>query len=343
MPAPGDPAQHRLEVGNLLREVLGRDPNAEEIGAWTGVYIPEDVKGTDKMGAIRSGMSAADFQFRVDEMARKNLLDRQKREQDDLYRQYEEKLKGQEKLTDAYRRLEQESGIPELSKQANIFKGEIYKVKDLLDRLDEDVASRTKGTFTTDAQRNRQIAAEATPLQTNLARLGTGLAPISEQLTSAQNRVATLIGLTDKDQVKELQPYIMKIEQVTDRFAREMTGFTQAREQQLNIILDQIQRGREIADRDWQLAQQLAAEKREFQRQKDLAAIQHSYSMKQARASRLDTSELEELLRKANEVSAQSARMSPESGSIMFDKQADNWNKSEGGRIMNNMLGKFFQ
>lgn len=192
------------------------------------------------------------------------LLDKQKAEQQGLFGQYTTTLNKQEKLPVLYQRLNSELGIPELNKQASVFKDQIYNTKDLLDRLDEDITTRTAGTFTNDAQRRRIVASEAQPLETTLSRLGNGLAPISDMITSAQNQLSTLLPLNVQQQSKELQPIEMQINAAGDRFAREITGFTSSKQSELSALMDKLQRDRELADREWQRAQQLAAEERDY-------------------------------------------------------------------------------
>lgn len=202
------------------------------------------------------------------------MLDRQKAEQDALFNQYKEKIGGQERSVDAYKRLRTEMGLPDLEGQMQVYKDQIYGVKDLIDRLEEDVNARTSGTFTNESQRRRQIAYEETPLNNQLARLGTGMAPIAERLNSASSEVGTLLNLQSADQSKELKPYELEISAVSDRFAREMTGFTTSKQTELDALMDKISRGRELADREWQLAQTLAAEEREWARTKEKIALE---------------------------------------------------------------------
>jgi len=214
------------------------------------------------------------------------LLARQKAEEETQFKSYEEQIAGQEKLPDVYTRLSAEAGMPELQQQIDIYKGEIYKIKDLLDRLNEDITSRTQGSFTTEAQRRRQVAAEEEPLQTQLSRMGTALTPFLERQTAAGQEIGTMLGLTAEQQQKELLPTEARINALSDRFAREMTGFKENKETELTALVDKLERQRELADREWQRLQDLEKERREFQRQKELLALEHKYSMRSAAAGR---------------------------------------------------------
>lgn len=254
----------------------------------------------EKPDWLKNDPFAGEFERAVAEQnrQREELLARQKAEEEGLFKQYEKTLAGQEKLTDAYERLKTKAGVPDLQKQLDIYKGEIYKVKDLLDRLDEDITARTKGTFTNEAQRNRQIAAEGEPLRTSLSRLGTAATPYMERLSSAMNEVGTMLGLTREEQAKQLKPLELRINATTDRFAREITGFNQSKTNELNALLDKITRGRELADREWQRVEQLAAEERAWARAKEEMALQFEYDMKTAKAAGAGSSELANILKK---------------------------------------------
>ena len=204
------------------------------------------------------------------------LLARQRGEQEGLFGNYESIRKNQEALPALYGRLQKEAGIPQLGEQAQAFKNEIYKTKGLLDRLQEDITTRTKGSLTNESQVNRLNAYEGGNLRTQLGRLGTGLEPVADMLRSATESVGTQLTLNTQQQERELEPVKMRINAISDRFAREITGFNSNKELTLTALLDDIQRGRQLADRDWELAQTLAKEERDFAKQKTLATMQLS-------------------------------------------------------------------
>lgn len=220
-----------------------------------------------------SNQQLTDFskKYSADQQA---LLDRQKAEQEGLFGQYEQQLSSQEKLPALYTRLQSEAGIPQLNEQRQTFNTQIAGVKNLLDRLDEDVTSRTAGTMTTEAQRRRILGAEGETLNNQLGRLGSGLQPIADLLGSANEQVGNLLNLNVQQQEKELSPVTMRINALGDRFAREITGFNDSRQQELNTILDKLQRERALNDREWQQAAELAKQEAAFSQQKNLVMAQ---------------------------------------------------------------------
>ncbi len=270
---------NQTQITQLYQELLGRAPDTGglqhyskygDIGA-----VRSEILGSNEYKSRSAPAPASnplqDFATQQ-KQASDALLTRQKQEQEGLFTNYEGIRKNQEALPALYNRLQSEAGVPQLGEQAQMFKNEIYKTKDRLDRLGEDVVARTTGYNVSDAQRRRLETAEAEPLQTNLGRLGTGLAPVADMLSSAQRGVETQMGLQTQQQERELEPVKMRINSISDRFARELTGFTSDRELQLTGILDKLQRDRQLADRDWELAQTLAAEERAYARQKATAA-----------------------------------------------------------------------
>ncbi len=277
----------RAQLTNAYKQYLGRDPEAGQIDWRVGLLGSKslasqinDIRGSAEAksyasrGSSPSGnVSQPLFDFAASQKNDMNaLLERQKAEQQGLFDKYTGTLNNQEQLPALYKRLQTEAGIPDLSNAMQGYKTEIYRVKGLLDRLDEGVNSRNRGTYTTQGLRDRIANVEGTGLRTDLSRLGTGMEPIADLLTSAQNQVGTMLNLNIQQQEKALKPLEIQINSISDRFAREMTGFNQNRENQLTAITDKLTRERELSDREWELAQQLAAEERAYARQRSLAA-----------------------------------------------------------------------
>lgn len=201
-----------------------------------------------------------------------SLLNRQKSEQSGLFNTYEQRIGAQPKLTDVFSQAQQERGLGSLQENIGLFQGQISDVKGLLDRLGENTAERTQGTQANQAYLDRLRAVEGGDLNTQLGRLGAGLEPVVQAYGLASQDIGQLLELTQAQQAKELKPIELRINSLSDRFAREITGFTNTKENELTTLLDKIQRDRQLADREWQRAQQLAAEEREFSRQRYLVA-----------------------------------------------------------------------
>lgn len=276
----------RAQLINAYQQFLGRAPEAgvidwrvSQLGGRSVAQQIADISNSGEAQSWRTSQQNSTNNALTDFASQSKaqldaLLERQKQEQSGLFDQYKQKMGSQEQLPALYQRLNTELGIPELSNQAQAFKTEIWRVKGLLDRLDENVTSRNLGTYTTQALRDRIVAKEGGNLRTELGRLGTGLEPVADMLTAAQGQVSTLLPLYAQQQDRELKPLEMQINSLSDRFAREITGFNSNKETTLTALVDKIQRERELSDREWELAQKLAAEEREFTRQKSIVAQQ---------------------------------------------------------------------
>lgn len=279
-------AQSQLGSGARWKELgYTGDPTKLQVGTVLNWGAPAPAPAPAPAApAVNVSQPLADYASTV-QKDMQALLDRQKAEQQGLFNQYTTKIGSQEALPTLYKRLTTEMGIPELSQQAQAFKDEIFKTKQMLDRLDEDVTSRTTGTMTSEAQRRRMVEAEGGDLRNQLGRLGTGLEPVAEMLRGAQGEVGTLLNLQAAQNDRELKPLEMQIAAISDRFAREMTGFTTTKEAQLTYLMDKLERDRFLADRDWELAQQLAKEERDFAKSKSLAQMQITANSALNRAS----------------------------------------------------------
>lgn len=203
----------------------------------------------------------------------KDLLAGQDAKQQGLFDQYTTAVNGQEKLPDLYGRLQTELGIPGLSSDVSGYKSQIYRVQGLLDRLNDDVTSRTRGTYTTQALQDKIIGSEGAQYNTELGRLGTGLQPLVDQLTGAQGQLSTLLPLYEQQQQNDLDPLKMQISALGDQFARQISGYTASNEQQLNALTDKLTRDRQLSDQDWQLAQDLAKQESDYQHNLALAKV----------------------------------------------------------------------
>lgn len=262
------------EIQGLYRNILGRAADPSGLRTYAGMS-PDQVRsallGSPEYAKRQQNQTNAPVKFA--EKSNKQfdaLLARQRKEEQGLFGQYTQAIAGQEKLPDMYTRLQGELGLPDLNQQAQAYKDEIYRTKGLLDRLDDNVTNRNIGTYATQALRDRIYASEGEDLRTDLSRLGTGLEPISDMITSAQGQLQTLLPLHMQQQERELKPLELQIDKISDRFAREITGFTSNRETMLTALGMKWQREQDLADREWDLMQQLAAEERQFKRQKSL-------------------------------------------------------------------------
>lgn len=193
------------------------------------------------------------------------ILETQKVEEEGLFKQFETARAGQEKLPTLYERLSGEMKVPELSAQLQTARGEVSKVKDLLDRLEEDINVRTSGFLVSEAQRRRSLAAEEAPLRTQLGRLLTGQEVAAGQLATAQTGATQKFQLTTAEQERELEPVRMRISAFSDRAAREITAYTNAKQQELSILLKKMEEEGALSRLEMTKASELSKQERTYQ------------------------------------------------------------------------------
>lgn len=198
----------------------------------------------------------------------------QKAEQESLFGKYETIRGGQESLLSVFNRARQEEGIDDIKGSIGTFNTQVSSVKSLLDSLDEDISSRTRGSFTTDAQRNRMVASEGGSLNTQLGRLGSGLEPLISSWNMSNQAVGDVVNLTSKDQEREVEGTKMRLDALPERFAREISGFNIGKENELAAIMDKLKTEQNLATVEWERLGQLESEARSFEQQKQLMSFQ---------------------------------------------------------------------
>jgi len=181
---------------------------------------------------------------------------------------------GQEKPLDIYGRLETEAGVPELRTASKSLSKEIASIEDYLDIIEPNVSARTRESLVTEAQRSGMVAKEKEPYQEKLTKLGTGLGRVRQSLSETIAGIGTKTGLALQGQQMELEPLKMQYTALVDRNARTMTGFTIDRQTELDILFDKYERERQLSDMEWQRANEISSEEREYRRTLETTAAE---------------------------------------------------------------------
>lgn len=189
------------------------------------------------------------------------------------------RMEGQEKPLDIYSRLEEEAGVPTLRKSATSLAQEIYDLEDTIKAVEPNVSARTRESFVTEAQRKDMVTAQKKPLREKLETFSTNLGRIKEMLANAMANISTKTGLALKGQEMELEPLKLQYTTMVDRNARLLTGFTSDRQDLLDSLYDKLERQRYLDDRDWDLANTIASEEREYKMALQQAAASAGYKV----------------------------------------------------------------
>lgn len=187
---------------------------------------------------------------------------------------YLAKQQSQEKPLDIFTKLEESAGIPQLKQTSTTLQGQVNDLEDTIKRVEGNVSATTANSYVTEGQRQGMVESRKQPLLERLGEVGTSLGRVQQSIDRAGADVATKTGLVLQGQSMELDPYVKKMDMVSNQAARAMTGFTADRETRLNLLLDKLQAQRQLSLAEYQEAsslyrQQLAFEnaKAEFDRQ----------------------------------------------------------------------------
>lgn len=189
-----------------------------------------------------------------------NLLASQDAKQQGLFDQYTAAQKAQTPLPDLFNQLETQYGVPDAQKELNGYKSQLANVQGLLNNLVPDINSRTQGTLTTQAMRDRMASSEAEPLNRQIQAIGIGMTPLENQISSANSTISTLMPLYEKQYETELQPLTLQINALGDQFARQLSGFTTDNQNQLNNLMKTLDNQFQLSEADWKNAQSLASQ-----------------------------------------------------------------------------------
>ena len=200
--------------------------------------------------------------------AAEDQMNQQRAEEESLFAEYQKAATGGESPTATYERLSSQYGLPEIMKGLETYRKQGAGVESLLSNLEPDVTARTTGSLLTEAERRYKVATEEAPLRKQLGELALGERTKTYQLGDVANLINTQLQLKQQERSQTLEPLKLRLSSLTDRFAREITGYNQSAEMELNTLSDKLGRERTLADREWQRMSDLAKMEREYQLKK---------------------------------------------------------------------------
>jgi hypothetical protein len=185
-----------------------------------------------------------------------------KEEQGGLLDRYRGTIASQESLPAMNERIGSELGLPALRQNA-------FQLNETLRNMPQVQSQATRG-----------FDVNANQLQRIIASQQGKMAPLAQEATRASQFAEGELGermrLSQAEQARQLQPFEMERDLLSDRIAREMTAFSQQKEQELTVLLTKFNRDNYLSDREWQRANELADAESEFDRQKELIKLQRS-------------------------------------------------------------------
>lgn len=176
---------------------------------------------------------------------------------------YGNAIGGQEKMRAMYGRLGDELGLPGLQRNAQNLTAQ-------LEAIPQTYANATRG-FDVNANQLARIQ------NTKAAQLAPLAQKATTQAQNAQNLIATQMQLGQAEQQKELLPYQMQGQFLTDRLARETSMFTQDNQNELQALTAKMNAGIQLTEAEKNRAQELEVQRRNFENSKALAEQKFGY------------------------------------------------------------------
>lgn len=180
----------------------------------------------------------------------KGLFSNQRGEFNDYLSRYKSAISGQEAMPHMWERIGNELNIPNLQSAYNT-------VSNTLTNLPSTLSSASKGFGVSANQLARQITTKASNLQPVVSSLG-------QNLSSAQNTAGGLVGAYQAQQQKELEPFQKEYENLSERNARETSGYSWSLEAQLNAIIDRVKNGMGLSEAEKARANELAKIEKQY-------------------------------------------------------------------------------
>ena len=188
-------------------------------------------------------------------------------------------MKARKSPLDVYTGLEEASGLPEMRTGAVSLAKSIADLEDTLETIEPDVAARSRESLMTEAQRRGLVTHTKQPLLEKMGKFTTGLGRLKELIGLTGQDVGTKANLYMQGEEQKLEPLKMKYTALVDRNARNLSGFTADKETKLQILMDKLHRQQQLSDQEWQLANSLTADEKEYTRQLQQAAAEAGYKV----------------------------------------------------------------
>ena len=191
---------------------------------------------------------AAAQQNRID---LKNIFTGQRGETSDFLGRYTNTINSQPTTSAMAARIGEELGLPTLQKNALALQNTLYDIP-------ETYSAATRG-FDVNANQLSRI------IGTKQAQIAPAAERAQGFADSAQNQLNTRLAYEQTDQAKQLLPYQSEQSLMSDRLARETTGYTTAMQSELDAITAKMNAGITISEGEKNRANQLAIAEKSYQ------------------------------------------------------------------------------
>jgi len=195
-----------------------------------------------------------------------NLITKQAGEGSDYLTRFRQAIMGQEALPHMFTRIGDELNMPNLRTAA-------VGLQNQLTNLPETYSKATRGFDVNANQLGRIIGTKAAALQP-------AVETATNALESAQGVQGQMIAANQAEQAKQLKPYETEQSFLTDRWAREQTGFTSANQQELDGLIAKMNAGVTLSEGEKQRANQLSIAEKGYANALKIAEMNNASSEK---------------------------------------------------------------
>lgn len=194
--------------------------------------------------------------------------------ENDILSKYTAAAGNQQKPIDIYKQLQASGQIPQMRETAADMRGQLNNLEDTIRRVEGNVNATTRDSLVTEGQRQNMITAQKQPLLNTYEPLATAYGRVQEGISSAEEGSRYLTNLAVQGNQQELVPYEKALELQISQNARAMTGFTEDKQTQLQLLLEKLHRQQALDDREWQQAAQLSLLDKQYQQEVNKIKLQ---------------------------------------------------------------------
>lgn len=252
---------------------------------WDPVAAAADYKATGGAGKAVStggGSTGGGYVGGIDESQVPSTLDYINKlnvGEDAAFKELLMAMRARKSPLDVYSELETASGLPQLRGAATSLAKEISGLEDTLETVEPDVAARSRESLMTEAQRRGVVAQRREPYEERLTKTATGLGRLKELIGITEGGIGTKAELFMRGQEQEIEPMKLQYTALVDRNARNISGFTDDKQTKLTILMDKLQRERQLSDMEWQEANRLKSEESQYLKTLQTSAASAGYKV----------------------------------------------------------------
>lgn len=202
---------------------------------------------------------------------------RQKAEEQAFLGRFRETVGGFEPLSALRGRLASELGLPEAREAQTGLNQAVIGLQGTIANLPEQLEERARGTFATQAQIQSLQQARTDPLSRQLIELARTGAIRGEQLGELETQLGTRLSDVVAEQRQQLAPLELEADFLSERLAREASAYSQQRQEQFELMLNQIQAGQRLTESQVNVLANLAIQEQEFLDQKELIRFEQQF------------------------------------------------------------------